>query len=346
MYGISLLIHGTFPISKLSLIIAFIFLNSSLHFAQIKGGRWMFENHGNDEATWDTVENIGLLSGAASFQNISPIAQGNYYLSLEDSANYGVLTVADHSELDYHNENFAVSLWAYPIKGYGDPQYLFMKGDRSGNVKSNNYAIRIKAEHVELIVHSESGANRVARSSFRIVENEWIFIAVFYDYNQSTLYMWNDPEAAPIDTIDFNAPLFPNDEKLYIGTSGKDGFKRFWGRVDDLRLSNKVADILDYTTAIDLINNSTHPNNFILNQNYPNPFNPKTTIKFSLLEKGFATLDVYTLAGQRVANLIKGELAAGEHQANFYANNFSSGIYFYKLQQGSRTEVKKMILVK
>jgi len=306
----------------------------------------MFENNGNDDATWDTVENIGSLSGAASFQNIAPIAQGIYYLSFEDSADYGVFTVADQSELDYHDENFAASLWAYTIIGYDNPQYLFMKGDRSGNVKQNNYALRINNEYVELIVHSESGANKVARSSFKIVENEWIFIAIFYDYNQSKLYMWNDPEAVPIDTIDFNAPLFPNDEKLYIGTSGKNGYKRFWGRVDDLRISNKVADIMDNTTAIDLINNSTHPYNFILNQNYPNPFNPKTTIKFSLLEKGFTTLDVYNLAGQRVTNLIKGEIPAGEHQVNFYANNFSSGTYFYKLQQGNISEIKKMILVK
>ena len=44
--------------------------------------------------------------------------------------------------------------------------------------------------------------------------NEWLFIEVFYDYNQSKLYMWNDPQAAPIDTLDFNAPLFPNDETV------------------------------------------------------------------------------------------------------------------------------------
>ena len=328
------------------LIIVCILLSSSSIFGQMKGGRWMFENNGNDEATWDAIDNNGFLSGTAYFIENDSFAQGSYSLSLEDSANYGDFTVADQSELDYHDENFAVSLWAYPIKGYDDPQYLFMKGDRSGDIKLNNYAIRIKAEHVELIVHSESGVNRVARSSFKIVENEWIFIAVFYDYNQSKLYMWNDPEAAPIDTIDFNAPLFPNDEKLYIGTSGKDGYKRFWGRLDDLRLSNKVADILDNTTAIDLINKSTHPYNFILNQNYPNPFNPKTTIKFSLPENGFTTLDVYNLAGQRVTNLINGEIAAGEHQINFYANNFSSGIYLYKLQQGNISEIKKMILVK
>ncbi|MHA2101391.1 MAG: LamG-like jellyroll fold domain-containing protein [Candidatus Kariarchaeaceae archaeon] len=307
----------------------------------------MFENNGNDEATWDEFDNNGSLSGAASYQSIAPLAQGNYYLSLEDSADYGAFAVAHHSELDFHDQNFAVSLWAYPIMtGSATPQFLLMKGDRSGNVKTNNYALRINNNSVEFIVHEESGANKVAKSSFNVVKNEWLFIAVFYDYSQSTLYMWNEPETVPIDTFDFSATLFPNENKLYIGTAGQNGFRRFWGRIDDVRISNKVEDIMENTSAIELINNITNPYNFILNQNYPNPFNPKTTIKFSLLEKGFTTLDVYNLAGQRVTNLINGEMAVGEHQVNFYGNNFSSGIYFYKLQQGSISEIKKMILVK
>lgn len=328
------------------LIIVCILLNSSSIFGQMKGGRWIFENNGNDEATWDEFENNGSLSGAASYQSIAPLAQGNYYLSLEDSADYGAFAVAHHGELDFHDENFAASLWTYPITGYGNPQYLFLKGDRSGDIKLNNYALRINNNSVEFIVHEESGANKVARSSFNVVKNEWLFIAVFYDTDQSKLYMWNEPESVPIDTLDFNATLFPNENKLYIGTAGQKGFRRFWGRIDDVRISNKVEDIMENTSAIELINNSTQPYNFILNQNYPNPFNPKTTIKFSLFEKGFTSLDVYNLAGQRVTNLINEEIAAGEHQISFYAKNFSSGTYFYKLQQGSISEIKKMILVK
>jgi len=328
------------------LIIAFILLSASSHFAQVKGGRWMFENNGNDEATWEEVENNGSLSGAAYFQNIAPIAQGDYYLSLEDSADYGAFPVADHSELDFHDENFAASLWAYPTKGYDSPQYLFMKGDRSGAVKPNNYALRINNNYVEFIIHEESGAKKDARSSFKVVENEWIFIAVFYDYNQSKFYMWNDPESAPIDTLDFNASLYPNDIKLYIGTSGQNGYKRFWGRIDDVRISNKVSDIIDNTTNTDLSNSNPHPSKFALNQNYPNPFNPETTIKFSLAEKGFTKLDVYNIIGEKIVNLINSEKAAGEHTIRFNAVNLPSGIYFYRLQQSSRSDLKKMIVIK
>ncbi|MDZ7765932.1 MAG: hypothetical protein U5K00_16200 [Melioribacteraceae bacterium] len=102
----------------------------------------MFENNGNDEASWDNVDNNGLPSGTALFSNVEPKIQGDYYLSLEDSANYGVFTVADQEELDFLDENFAASLWIYPVESYDNPQHLFLKGDRSGSVKTNNYALK------------------------------------------------------------------------------------------------------------------------------------------------------------------------------------------------------------
>jgi len=339
--------HNYFPQISFCVTITLILLTASSHFAQVKGGRWMFENNGNDEAIWDEVENNGSLSGAASYQSIDPLAQGSYYLSLEDSANYGAFTVAHHSELNFKNKNFAASLWAYPIAtGSASPQYLFMKGDRSGTVKLNNYALRINNNSIEFIVHLESGANKLAKSSFEVVENEWLFIAVFYDTVQSKLYMWNDPESAPIDTFDFNATLFPNNLKLYVGTAGENGHRRYFGRIDDLRISNKVSDVLGNITDVELSNFYSYPSKFMLNQNYPNPFNPETIIRFSLAEEGFTKLDVYNLIGEQIVSLVLGEIAAGEHTIRYNASNLPSGIYFYQLQQGNLLDLKKMILIK
>ncbi|MGB5849400.1 MAG: LamG-like jellyroll fold domain-containing protein [Ignavibacteriaceae bacterium] len=339
--------HNYFPQVSFCVTITLILLTASSHFAQVKGGRWMFENNGNDEATWDEYANNGLLSGAASYQNNDPLAQGSYYLSLEDSADYGAFTVAHHSELNFKNKNFAASLWIYPIpNGSTSPQFMFLKGDRSGTVKLNNYALRLNNSHIEFIVHLESGEFKFKKSSFNVVDNEWLFVAVFYDFDQSKLYMWNEPESAPVDTFDFNESLFPNDLKLYVGTAGENGHRRYFGRIDDLRISNNVLDILGNTTDVELSNIYSHPSKFTLNQNYPNPFNPETIIKFSLAEEGFTKLDIYNLIGEKIANLIDDEKAAGEHQISFSAKNLPSGIYFYKLQQGSLLEIKKMILLK
>lgn len=333
-------------ITSILLITSVLFLYSPSNYAQVKGGRWTFENIVTDEATWDEIENNGSLSGDAFFSNADPVIQDSYFLSLEDSANYGVFTVANQAELNFENEALATSLWFYPTKSYDNPQYLFMKGDRSGSVKTNNYALRINNGTVELIVHAESGANRVGRSSFKVANNEWNFVAVFYDYDQSKLYMWNDSESAPIDTIDFTAPLYPNNLKLYVGTSGENGYKRFWGRIDDLRISNKITDIIDNATDIETPNNNSTLAKFSLEQNYPNPFNPTTSIKYLLEQNGFTKLDVYNIIGEHIVNLVNNNVDAGEYTIEFKASTLPSGFYFYTLQQGSFIQTKKMILIK
>ena len=57
-------------------------------------------------------------------------------------------------------------------------------------------------------------------------------------------------------------------------------------------------------------------------------------------------VDVYNVIGEHITSLINEDLSAGEHSINFNANNLPSGIYFYKLQQGNYSDLKKMILLK
>lgn len=85
---------------------------------------------------------------------------------------------------------------------------------------------------------------------------------------------------------------------------------------------------------------------FVLYQNYPNPFNPKTTIKFSLPEKLNVKISVYDILGQKVKELINETKDAGVHTINFDGSKLSSGIYFYRIDAGKYSDVKKMILIK
>ncbi len=80
--------------------------------------------------------------------------------------------------------------------------------------------------------------------------------------------------------------------------------------------------------------------------NHPNPFNPTTTISFNLPEAAHVRLDVYNVAGQRVASLLDESRRAGVHSVVFEASSLSSGIYFYRLMAGNKTEIKKMILIR
>ncbi len=97
------------------------------------------------------------------------------------------------------------------------------------------------------------------------------------------------------------------------------------------------------------------PEKFELFQNYPNPFNPTTAISYSLspnpspLGRGVwvrVTLKIYDMLGREVETLVNEEKEAGNYSVKFDAGNLPSGIYFYKLQAGNFSEVKKMMLLK
>jgi photosystem II stability/assembly factor-like uncharacterized protein len=88
------------------------------------------------------------------------------------------------------------------------------------------------------------------------------------------------------------------------------------------------------------------PGYFSLSQNYPNPFNPTTNIKFAIPKAAFVKLTVFDMLGREVETLVNENLNAGTYNADWNASKFSSGVYFYKIQTGSFSEIKRMILVK
>lgn len=100
-------------------------------------------------------------------------------------------------------------------------------------------------------------------------------------------------------------------------------------------------------STIGLINLSSEvPHSYSLSQNYPNPFNPLTNIEFSVPEKSFVRLVVFDITGRVVDLLVNEELKAGIYKADWNAVNYSSGIYFYRLETDNFSETKKMILVR
>jgi photosystem II stability/assembly factor-like uncharacterized protein len=88
------------------------------------------------------------------------------------------------------------------------------------------------------------------------------------------------------------------------------------------------------------------PLNFTLSQNYPNPFNPSSKISWQSPVGSHQTLKVYDLLGREVATLVDEFRPAGSYEVKFDAENLTSGIYLYKLQVGSNTETRKMVLMK
>ena len=96
------------------------------------------------------------------------------------------------------------------------------------------------------------------------------------------------------------------------------------------------------------------PNAFSISQNYPNPFNPSTKIKYSIPQQSSVTLKVFDVLGREVTTLVNKEQPQGNYEVEWNASEFSSGIYFYKINAGNLAkgavqvfvEIKKMLLIK
>jgi hypothetical protein len=88
------------------------------------------------------------------------------------------------------------------------------------------------------------------------------------------------------------------------------------------------------------------PTAYQLLQNYPNPFNPTTNITYEISKAGFVSIKIYDILGREVATLVNEVKQAGSYPATWNAINAGSGIYFCKMQSGSFTATKKMILMK
>jgi len=107
------------------------------------------------------------------------------------------------------------------------------------------------------------------------------------------------------------------------------------------------------TTGMD--GKPTVPATFALYQNYPNPFNrstersrrsPTTTILFELPKPGLAQLIIYDGLGQEVATLLNEVRPAGRQEVNFYAYDFPSGIYYYRLKFEGQVLTRRMTILK
>lgn len=89
----------------------------------------------------------------------------------------------------------------------------------------------------------------------------------------------------------------------------------------------------------------------ILHQNQPNPFNPVTRITFELERATGVRLQILTLRGTLVRELVNQALPAGTHEASWNGRDslgapVGSGMYLYRLATNDGIVSKKMLLTK
>ncbi|MDD4309284.1 MAG: T9SS type A sorting domain-containing protein, partial [Candidatus Cloacimonetes bacterium] len=143
------------------------------------------------------------------------------------------------------------------------------------------------------------------------------------------------------------------DSPEYFETLSYLGAYKYYVRAEYLNVEGSPSDTLSFSNP-----NVSNPDTgeipglvTKLENNYPNPFNPITTISFSLAKPAKTNLAIYNLKGQLVTRLVNKDMNAGLHHVVWNGkdtNNLSvaSGMYFYRLESGDYTAVKKMLLMK
>jgi hypothetical protein len=152
------------------------------------------------------------------------------------------------------------------------------------------------------------------------------------------------------------APLYTPSTGTYLVKSAQ---SYCYGVLDLTQSSLKLTVYSNTNSLIDTVtfnkpptgiihNNEMTANSYRLYQNYPNPFNPMTKIKFDVPKTSGTnvSLVVSDVSGKIVATLVNEQLNSGTYEVTFDGSKLSSGIYFYKLQAGNFSDVKKLMLVK
>ena len=92
--------------------------------------------------------------------------------------------------------------------------------------------------------------------------------------------------------------------------------------------------------------NDLIPSRYLLSQNYPNPFNPTTMINYQLPINSRVSMKVYDILGREVATIVDGYQTAGYHNVKFDGSRMASGIYFVRLNAGTFSATRKILLLK
>lgn len=134
-----------------------------------------------------------------------------------------------------------------------------------------------------------------------------------------------------------------------FGSSSGDGWL---GKIDDLKIWNRALTVAEITSLYGAAKPVAEEAGVAaakparVSQNAPNPFNPSTTIEYTLDQDAQVTITIFNMVGHQVAVLQNERMPAGTHVVKWDASKVASGVYFYRVQAGSYTETRKMLLFK
>jgi endonuclease/exonuclease/phosphatase family metal-dependent hydrolase len=177
-------------------------------------------------------------------------------------------------------------------------------------------------------------------------------------------FLFADIEIAQGSSADWSYPNWPSHiDHILITNELFDEFEN--STIQTIKIDNYMSGGMnDYDEMVSdhrpvglklVLGETDNEENVVANKisltNYPNPFNPTTTFSFSIDKPENVNLTIYNAKGQLIKTLINSKHAKGKHNVSWYGkdqkgNNVTSGVYFTKLQIGSKTVTGKCLLMK
>jgi hypothetical protein len=247
-------------------------------------------------------------------------------------------------------EAMGLGAYSYAVTTYADsglqgiPRYYFQIVGRNSNLSQSWFSNIDSGYSVDNIPPVG-----VARASIGFAPNgttviRWEKNRVDPDLMGYKIYRSSTSGFAP----DRSTELSMTEDTVFVDVASSAG-KPFYYKIAAMDIHGNLGaastELYLEPMAVDGDKGST-PTEFTLHQNYPNPFNPSTTISFSISEKSFVSLEIFDALGKNAAVLVSEELSAGSYTRLWNAAGCPSGVYFYRLQAGSRVELKRLVLLK
>ena len=290
----------------------------------------------------------------------------SYGYWITDYSYFGTVPATSKRKNGYGTENIDKLQQDYEFRFTGIRGSITINGTKVYITKEGTGSIATfyGARQYDPTLHplNTTGANRfTVRVPFE-VWNKDLGIQVNYqiydrdqvDPAQDGFYVWNENGRMYCEVL--NTPYSEEVITEEMTTTLSDDFtwNHIWyasyystDYVVEINYANPIqfTDVITFTTPEPPAKNVI-PENFSLFQNYPNPFNPNTTIRYYLKEDGKVKISVFNILGQKVKDLVNGNMKAGRYETEFNASSFSSGVYIYRIETNNFIESKKMVFLK
>jgi len=254
------------------------------------------------------------------------------------SSTHGILQMraagSPHSQCFYMVDSLHLKIFEDPCAQTPTWQYTFNTNERTA------YYRYVYTTPVDF---TGDGINEILLMTYYLVGNNARSAVKIFDITNGTVLLDRRDPNLTITAYPYN-----------IADINGDGMVECVVSISNPQTATAYSEI--YNTGVSATsttgNNPRAPADFTLEQNYPNPFNPATRIDYSIAAPGNVSVEVFNIAGQRVATLGSGYQTPGEHSVEWNSRDghgipLSSGTYLYEVSiDGKPSGTRRMILLR